>query len=223
MTKKFGKEYFDEKYKETDGLLWGREPSKIIVNSEKLFKRKSKILDLGCGEGKDALFLAKKGHKITAIDISESAINKLNEMVKEEKLKIKTEVIDLLDYKIKEDYDVIIALASIHFISKKKNLYNLIKKIKSKTKKKGYNIIAVFRKGDSSQKEFNMYYFDNGELLKLYFDWKIIKYVEFLKKDKHGEKGKVHDHKNANLITQKIKAKLEKKKKKKNKIIKRVL
>jgi len=202
---KFGKEYFDEKYKKTKGLLWGKEPSKIIVNSEKLFKRKSKILDLGCGEGKDALFLAKKEHKVTAIDISESAINKLNERAKEEKLKIKTEIMDLSNYKIKENYDVMIALASIHFIREKKELYNLIKNIKSKTKKKGYNVITVFRKGDSSQKKFGMYYFNNGELSKLYSDWEIISYREFLKKDKHGKKGKIHYHKNANLIAQNLK------------------
>lgn len=197
------KYHFDKKYKESKESYWGLQPTKRIIEFEKTLKRRSKILDLGCGEGRIALYLSKKGHKVDAMDISETAISKLKGWAKQGKLKINAEVADLENYKIKKSYDVIIALASIHFLSKKK-VYNMIKEMKKRTNKGGINFITVFRKGDPAEGHFKMYFFNNGELSKLYSDWEIVKYIEFKKEDKHGKKGRVHYHKNANLIAQKI-------------------
>ncbi len=80
-------------------------------------------------------------------------------------------------------------MASIHFLSKKK-VYSMIKEMKKRTNKGGINFITVFRKGDPSEGHFKMYFFNNGELSKLYSDWEIIKYIEFKKEDRHGEKGR---------------------------------
>jgi tellurite methyltransferase len=38
----------------------------------------AKVLDLGCGEGRNALFLAEHGCEVTAVDISVSGIQKLH-------------------------------------------------------------------------------------------------------------------------------------------------
>ncbi len=35
----------------------------------------ARILDLGCGSGRDAAFFAEKGHSVSGIDISEKMIN----------------------------------------------------------------------------------------------------------------------------------------------------
>ena len=74
MKKKFDKYFFDIKYKETEGTFWGLKPTPLIIEFEKMLKRNSKVLDLGCGEGRVALYLAEKGHTVTAIDISEDIL-----------------------------------------------------------------------------------------------------------------------------------------------------
>ena len=117
--------------------------------------------------------------------------------------KIKAKIGDLSKYKIKKKYGAIIALASIHFLTRKQ-INKLIKEMKNMTKEGGINVITVFRKKDPSEKDFKMYYFKNGELKKYYSNWKIICYKEYLKKDRHGKKGKFHYHRNADIIARKI-------------------
>lgn len=65
--KKFGKQIFD--YSKPD-------PDVICLVS---FFRKNKvetILDLGCGEGRNAKYLSEKDFKITGVDLSKVAIRK---------------------------------------------------------------------------------------------------------------------------------------------------
>jgi len=195
---KTGKFYFENEYSKTKGAYWRSKPGKRLIYFENLLKRNSKILDLGCGTGGATLYLAKRGHKVTAIDISETGVSKLNHYAKKQKLKIKTLVSDMEDYKIKEKYDAIIALFSIHFLPKNK-AYRLIKNMKNKTKQNGFNFIGVFRKGKENK---NKYKFDNGELSKIYSDWKITSYKEFSKDEKHGINGKLHTHDISSLISQ---------------------
>jgi tellurite methyltransferase len=194
-----GSSHFEREYTITKGSYWGLKPGKRLVYFEGLLKRKSKILDLGCGTGRVALYLSKKGHNVTAMDISETGIAKLENYAKKENLKIKTLVADLGHYKIKEEYEAIVAAFSIHFLPKRK-VYTLIKNMKDKTKKNGYNFIGVFRKGKGNT---NKYIFDNGELSKMYSDWKITSYKEFSREEKHGKYGKLHSHEISSLISQK--------------------
>jgi tellurite methyltransferase len=52
-------------------------------------------IDLACGTGRNALFLAELGWTITAVDGSKTAIEKLKQRAAERGLKVKAEVCDL--------------------------------------------------------------------------------------------------------------------------------
>lgn len=194
------KYYFDKWYKESEDLFWKGATDKKYLDILLSRLTKGNILDLGAGEGGDAIYLAKKGFEVTAVDISEAALKKLSKWAKKENVAVNVEVADLEDYQIQESYDGIISFAAIHFLPKDK-IDKLIKNMKEKTNKGGVNIILVFREGDSSQGKFKMYYFKDNELKEYYKDWKVILYKEY--EDLDTTHGKPHIHKIALIIAEK--------------------
>lgn len=66
-------EFWNQIY-EGGNPAWGKSPA-IILNKFLEYFNGVTVLDLGCGEGRNSLFLANIGYKVTGVDISESAIN----------------------------------------------------------------------------------------------------------------------------------------------------
>jgi tellurite methyltransferase len=158
------------------------------------------VLDVGVGEGKNALFLSKKGFKVTGIDISDVAVKKFKKFAKKQKLVIKGIVEDIIDFKFSKNYEVIICTAVLHLINRPLMVIN---KIKKHTKKGGINLITIFTEKDIGFKEYPSLQFLKGVKLKeLYGDWKILKYKNYIKIDAHG---KTHKHNMAVLIAKNCK------------------
>jgi SAM-dependent methyltransferase len=69
---------WDKVYSE-DSSFFGNEPSKFaLMCYEEFVKHKvQKVLELGCGQGRDSLFFASKGLELYAIDSSKVAIENL--------------------------------------------------------------------------------------------------------------------------------------------------
>jgi SAM-dependent methyltransferase len=69
---------WDARYRERDGALWSGRPNGRLV-AEVAALTPGRALDVGCGEGADAIWLAERGWTVTAIDISEVAICRARE------------------------------------------------------------------------------------------------------------------------------------------------
>jgi len=188
-------------------FYWGLKPDDLVVNLIKYLPSSAKVLDLGCGEGRNSFFLARNNFNVTAIDISKEGIKKLKEFAKKEKLKIKAEVSDVKSYlQDCERFDAIIVMYVLQFIDEK-NIFKVIKNIQSKTKPSGLNVIAAFVAQTPKQKKKHLskgeYLFDKGELKELYRDWNILFYKEKLGHwETHGEKK--HRHFFVKMIAQKF-------------------
>ncbi len=66
---------WDARYSERGGSLWSGRPNGRLV-AEITDLTPGKALDVGCGEGADAIWLAQHGWTVTAIDISDVAIGR---------------------------------------------------------------------------------------------------------------------------------------------------
>jgi len=65
---------WDARYSEQDGLWSGRPNGRLVAEVAGLTS--GRALDIGCGEGADAIWLARGGWTVTAIDISEVALSR---------------------------------------------------------------------------------------------------------------------------------------------------
>lgn len=71
---------------QTPNLIYGEAPNNFVKENVALFKNMRKVLCLGEGEGRNALFLAKLGLEVEALDASDVALFKLQKRAQEEHL-----------------------------------------------------------------------------------------------------------------------------------------
>lgn len=69
---------WDARYNERDGAKWSGRPNGRLV-AEVAGVTPGRALDVGCGEGADAIWLARRGWTVTAIDISSVAVGRARE------------------------------------------------------------------------------------------------------------------------------------------------
>lgn len=79
---------FEEAYVD-DRSCFGTRPSLWLRRMpESWYERGGTAVDLGCGHGRNALYVARRGMDVLALDLSPSAIRELNELAKVEDLNI---------------------------------------------------------------------------------------------------------------------------------------
>jgi len=69
---------WDARYRERDGTMWSGRPNGRLV-AEVAGLAPGRALDVGCGEGADAIWLAGRGWQVTAIDVSDVALGRARE------------------------------------------------------------------------------------------------------------------------------------------------
>jgi len=89
-------EFWSKVYK-SDNSFFGDDPSNFAIRCYNHLKENNskKILDLGSGHGRDALFFASVGIEVDSLNYSATAIEILDKMAKEKRLPIKAKVFDV--------------------------------------------------------------------------------------------------------------------------------
>ena len=74
-----------------------------------------KALDLGCGQGRNALFLAQQGFDVTAVDQNELSLEILQSIVEQEDLEMPVGIYDINSASIGQTYDFIVSTVVLMF------------------------------------------------------------------------------------------------------------
>lgn len=91
--------FWNDRYA-SDGLAYGTAPNEFLVQVADRLPRKGKAIDLGAGEGRNAMFLASLGLDVLAVDQSEVGLRKAERLAADRGLKLRTRVIDLRDFDV---------------------------------------------------------------------------------------------------------------------------
>ena len=180
--------FWEKAYSDLDVPTFrGGMPSQEIRDVASNLPRGAEVLDLGCGEGRNALYLAECGFDVTAVDISDTGIRKLNALAKERDLDIHSEVADMRRYRFAHPFDLIVSHGCLHLIERP-SWQKLVSLFKVHTTPGGMNVVVVFTDRippPDDLKDFCLGLFREGEVFSLYSDWETLLQQTYTFEDEH--------------------------------------
>lgn len=160
---------------------WGITPSTMCLKVLELLppERRLKILDIGCGEGKDSVFFARCGYDVTAFDISEAGLEKTKRLADKARVNVKTFRANICDYRLEEKYDILYSSGVLHYI-KPELCKEILENYKYHVNDNGIVAFHVFVekpfiKPAPDKKVHSKYLWKSGQLFTYFHDW----YIEY--------------------------------------------
>ena len=106
---------YDALYAQTPNALG--EPTKVFVDFFETYDRtQARVLDVGCGQGRDALFIARLGHRVVGVDLSPSGVEGMMEAAKKEGLPVDGVVADITTFSPEGMFDLLLIDRTLHML-----------------------------------------------------------------------------------------------------------
>lgn len=171
--------------------VWGERPDHLLVDMLPIIP-KGKALDLGMGEGRNAIFLARQGFDVRGIDVSGAAVQRCLERAKALNIPIQAEAANILDITIEpESLTLVVSTMALQFMKQSESA-QVLRKVQRGLKSGGMVYLTAFStdepslismKESHSEIEPNtfyserlashIHYFSKDELLGLFSDFKL--------------------------------------------------
>jgi ubiquinone/menaquinone biosynthesis C-methylase UbiE len=182
-----------EKQYRTGGRLWTGYYSTTWI--EKRLRRNSRVLDVGCGNGKTLMPLVKKKYDVVGLDVSETALNILEETLKKSGIYIQLVLGDAVAFPFHDGcFDAVICnYVLTHLLDKDR--IKAVNEIRRVLKNNGFLFMEVFsaddfRYGKGKKIEENSFlrkdgiiyhYFTYDEIKNLLKDFQILELKKIVK------------------------------------------
>ena len=199
---------YDEGY-EKCSCFWGTEPGsfvKLITQYETSFADR-KLLDAGCGEGKNAVFFARLGAIVDAVDVSADAIRNGRRIWKQE-AKVRWIIADIRHLKLPQKYDVAIAYGLLHCLADRSEVLAAISALQAATVRGGYNILCAFNNRyqqlAKAHPGFHPCLLDHRDYLSQYASWNVIAQYDADLTERHPHNNIDHTHSLSRLLAKRV-------------------
>lgn len=188
--------------------FWGKAPGSLVLQLDKIIDYSStlSVLDMGCGEGKNAIYYARKGATVSAIDISEAGLNNAKNSWPDYKT-VNWLCGDIRKVTLQERFNIVISYGLFHCFENAEDISIGIKKMQSATKRGGYNILCAFndRHQDlSAHPGFFPTLISHSVYEAAYSEWEIIYVSDQDLYETHPHNNIPHSHSLTRLIARKI-------------------
>ena len=108
------KPFWEKGYSNDNVSTFAKRPSKDISDFFINIKQGKTVLDVGCGEGRNSIYLAEIGHFVDAFDISEAGVNKAKRIAEKKNLTLNLWSQDLANFQFEKKYDFISSQGVLH-------------------------------------------------------------------------------------------------------------
>lgn len=138
-----------------------------------------KALDLGCGGGRNALYLNLRGFDVTAYDKNLNSISSLKDIISSEnRASIRASLYDINQAALDDRYDFILSTVVLMFLDRER-IPAVVHNMQACTVEGGYNLIVAAMSTDDFPCPLPFSFtFKQDELKHYYADWEIVKYNE---------------------------------------------
>lgn len=199
--------FWEEAYQDKDGVTFSINPNPTIKEFEHLLQKESNILEVGCGEGQNAIYLAQQGYcNVSAFDLSENGIAKVKRRCELLDIQLNAFVDDLITYPFEKNYDMVICFGTLHFVDKN-DWKKFIIKAKEHTTVGGIHIMQIFTDTVPASEDiasFAIGLAKDEEIKELYSDWEILQFKSYVFEDEHPNVPK-HLHASNKIVARRIK------------------
>ncbi len=199
--------YWEALYRDPLASAFGSSPNQVVEQNCRLFKGDWRVLDAGCGESRDLIYLARSGFKsLYGFDISPAAIEKSRKLAEYVGAEIELELADIATYRFSQKFDLVISLDSLHLVLRH-DWTAFIKLAQEGTNPGGMHIIRIFtdtQKPAPDIAPFATGLAGEGEIEGLYQDWQILDFQSFIFEDAHPG-SQAHFHSANQLVARKKK------------------
>jgi tellurite methyltransferase len=163
-----------------DTFIWGTGPSSLAREVSPRLGGWGQVLELGCGEGRDSIFLAEQGHEVIGLELSLDGLRKAARLAADRGVRMPWVCAAMPDLPVRGPFDLVHSCGSIHYVAREERA-RLFEEIRRLTRRGGYNAHVVFtRRLIYREKGEVVHYFDPNELREAYADWTILKSEEGL-------------------------------------------
>jgi cyclopropane fatty-acyl-phospholipid synthase-like methyltransferase len=189
--------------------FWGREPGSLVRKFvERLGSvRGLEILDAGCGEGKNAIFLASHGALVRAVEMSQPALDNARAAWGADGA-IRWELGDARTIALPADtYDVVIAYGLLHCLASAGQISTVIERLQAATKGGGVHVICAFngrrQEFADAHPGFHPCTPDHQHYLDAYRGWEMLEVSDTDLVETHPHNNVRHTHSMTRLIARK--------------------
>ncbi len=103
-------DFWDARYAEPD-LAYGAAPNDFLASVADRLAPAARVLCLAEGQGRNAVFLAERGHDVTAVDLSDVGLERARALAAERGVEIETVAADLADYDLGDGrWDAVVSI-----------------------------------------------------------------------------------------------------------------
>lgn len=173
---------YERRYNQ-EQYYWGLEPSSLCYEIMRIRPpiRPLRVLDIGCGEGKDAVFFARNGYDVSAFDIAKSGLEKGQRLADACGTEVSFFRADVLDFRPDQEYDIIFSSGVLHYIPEPLRA-EIFASYQQHTAAGGIHAMNVFVKKpfipDPPDETSPAYPWRSGELALLYSNWRFHHFSE---------------------------------------------
>jgi tellurite methyltransferase len=154
--------------------IWGTTASDFARRVRPLVDPPARVLELGAGEGRDAVYFARHGLAVTALEVSAAGLRKARRLAAARGVRVRWVQGDMARVPVAGRFGLVYSCGSLHYVPRAAR-GRLLARFGALTAPGGYHAHVVFtdRRVYVEQGEV-VDYFRTGELAALYAGWRIV-------------------------------------------------